>query len=190
VFNLFSVVSALLTDLLRSFGAAFIAITVMMVMVLRDIKLGLIAMVPNLLPIVAVMGFMGYVGISIDISTLLIGSIAIGIAVDDTIHFLYQFKAHYRAHGDVDAAIGHAFAHTGRAMIMTSVILVAGFCVYMAATTYNLQRFGKLVGLTVVLALLIDLIFSPALLRTIYRSRPKQEGTEKGEVDDARYAHA
>ncbi|MGD8860896.1 MAG: efflux RND transporter permease subunit [Myxococcales bacterium] len=180
VLNLLTVVGGLLRDLMRSFGTAFIVITVMMVILLKDLRLGLIAMVPNLLPIAAVMGFMGFAGIPIDLNNILIGSIAIGIAVDDTIHFLHQFRAHIEKHEDVESALEHSFSHAGRAMITTSIILVAGFMVFMAASMYNLQRFGLLVALTLVLALLVDLIFAPALLRTFYGDGPSKGSNAPG----------
>jgi predicted RND superfamily exporter protein len=165
VFNLFTVASELLENLLVSFGWAFAIITALMLVLLRDLKLGLLSMIPNLLPIANVIGFMGVLDIPIDIGTLLIASIALGIAVDDTIHFFYHFHARYRADGDVEAAIAHTLGHSGRAMIATSIILMGGFLVYTAATMANLQRFGLLIALTVAFALLYDLIVSPALLR-------------------------
>ncbi len=176
IYSLFSVVANLISDLIRSFGIAFLAITVMMVLMLRNLKLGLIAMLPNLLPIMAIMGLMAMVGIPIDMANLLIASIAIGIAVDDTIHLLHHFHAHYLLNGDVEAALSYTFGHSGRAMVSTSVILTGGFCVYMTASMANIGRFGMLVATTVVLALLIDLLFTPALLRTFYRDRPTTKG--------------
>ncbi|MEY3014957.1 MAG: hypothetical protein RIT45_3692 [Pseudomonadota bacterium] len=174
VYSLFNIVSSIIADLIRSFGVAFVIITVMMVLMLRNLRLGLIAMVPNLLPIMMIMGLMGAVGVPIDMSNLLIASIAIGIAVDDTIHFLHHFQAHYQRRGDVEAAISYTFHHSGRAMVSTSVILAMGFCVYISAQMTNLARFGVLVALTVVMALLIDLIFAPALLRWAYRDRKEE----------------
>ena len=126
MFCVFTVVSALLADLIRSFGVAFVAITIVMILLLRDIKLGLISMVPNLLPVISVMGVMGFSGIPLDTANLIIASIVIGIAVDDTIHFLHQFRVHLANYGDVDLAIDHAFTHTGRAMAVTSLLLVMG----------------------------------------------------------------
>ncbi|MDJ0762482.1 MAG: MMPL family transporter [Myxococcota bacterium] len=175
VFCVSTVVSALISDLIRSFGVAFIAITIVMVLLLRDIKLGLISMVPNLLPVVSVMGIMGFASIPLDTANLIIASIVIGIAVDDTIHFLHQFRVHYADYGDVDAAIDHAFSHTGRAMTSTSIILVMGFLVFLAATMYPLARFGALAGLAIIFALLFDLIVGPALLRLAYRSKPREK---------------
>lgn len=172
--NTFRISSAVTTDMLRSFGLAFVVVTIMMVLMLADLKLGLIAMVPNILPIAAVMACMGWLGIPIDIGTLLVASIAMGLAVDDTIHFMHQFRASYAAQGDVERAIDHAFSHSGRALAATSAILLAGDLILLLAVVIMLQRFGFLCGLTVVFALLADLLFAPALLRTFYRSRPAQ----------------
>lgn len=175
ILNVVAIVSSLLMDLIRSFGTALVVITIVMVALLRDLRLGLISMVPNLLPVMIVMGFMGVTDIPIDLNTILLGSIAIGIAVDDTIHFLYQFKRHFTVHGDVEAAIDHSFSHAGRAIVTTSVILAFGFGVFAAAEMYNVVRFGLLISLTLVIALLVDLIFTPALLRMTYGDTSKGE---------------
>lgn len=170
-YMVFSIVSTLLRDLLRSFGTALVVITLLMVVMRRDLKLGLVAMVPNLLPIAAVLGFMGLVGVPMDLNNVMVASIAIGVAVDDTIHFMHQFRAHHAAHGRVDRAIEHAFSHSGRAMVGTSAALASGFVVFLGAQLLNAQRFGGLVAASVVFALLVDLLFAPALLRTLYRDR-------------------
>jgi predicted RND superfamily exporter protein len=169
VYSVYRVVGSLLKNLLVSFGTAFIVITITMIILLRNLKLGLISMVPNLLPVVAVMGFMGFVGIPIDMANLITASIIISIAVDDTIHFLHHYRIHYTAHGKVDDAIDHAFVHTGRAILSTSTILVLGFSVFLTASMYPLMRFGVLAGIAIIFALLYDIILSPALLRALYR---------------------
>lgn len=174
--SLVSIVDSLLTDLIRSFGTAFVVITLLMIALLRDLRLGLIAMVPNLLPVAIVLGFMGAAGIPIDLNNILLGSIAIGIAVDDTIHFLHQFKRHMQAGDDVETAIAQSFRHAGRAIVITSAILVAGFSVFATAEMYNVARFGLLIALTLLSALLVDVMFTPALLRTFYR-QPKTTRT-------------
>jgi hypothetical protein len=101
----------------------------------------------------------------------MIASIALGIAVDDTVHLLHHFRAHFAEHGDREAAIGHAVRHAGRAIVVTSVILATGFFVYLAATMVNLQRFGALIGLTVIFAVVLDLTLAPALLRLTYADK-------------------
>ncbi|MCP4602223.1 MAG: MMPL family transporter [Proteobacteria bacterium] len=175
VLTMFTIVSAILTDLLKSFGLAFVVVTLMMILLLKNIKLGLISMVPNLLPVIAVMGIMGLASIPLDIANLVVASIIIGIAVDDTIHFLHQFKVHHQLHGNIDSAIDHSFTHSGRAMTITSIILVMGFCVFTISSMYPLQRFGLLTGMAVVFALLFDLIVGPVLLRMFFKQRLKKE---------------
>jgi predicted RND superfamily exporter protein len=180
IYSLFTTVSALIWNMMRSFGIAFCVITVLMILTLRSWKLGLIAMVPNLLPIVCILGLMGATKIPIDMANLLIASIALGIAVDDTIHFLHHWRVHYEANGDVDAAIAYSFDHSGRAMVSTTLILTAGFFVYLASSMAHMQRFGMLIGLTVIMALLIDLIVAPALLRSAYKNKRVEEAVDVG----------
>jgi predicted RND superfamily exporter protein len=133
-------------------------------------------MVPNILPIGATLAFMGFAGIHLDMSNLLVASIGISIAVDDTIHFLHQFQAHYDAYGNVDRAIANSFKRAGHAMVHTSMILFAGFLVFLAGTLRNFQEFGLLIAITVVLALFIDLMFTPALIRTFFKDREIARG--------------
>ena len=106
---------------------------------------------------------------------LLIASVAIGIAVDDTIHFLHHFRVHFDQYGNVEQAIANSFSHAGRAMVSTSSILGIGFFAFSFATIASVQRFGVLIALTTVVAMLVDLIFTPALLRAFYeRKSPDQ----------------
>ena len=171
---LINAVSNLIFDLLRSFGAALIVITIIMVMLMGNLKLGLISMVPNLLPILFILGLMGLSGIPIDMANILIASIAIGLAVDDTIHFLYHYKVNFRMSGNVNEAIKQSLNQSGRAIIATSIILSAGFAVYLFSSMYHLQRFGALIALTIFFAVTIDLVVGPALLRTFYKDRVKR----------------
>jgi predicted RND superfamily exporter protein len=168
VYTLVSTIGSLLLDLIKSFGAALVVITLIMMLLLRGIKLGLIAMIPNLMPILWLMGMMGFVGIPVDMNNILIASIAIGLAVDDTIHFLHHYRVHYEKEHDSYSAIHHALNHAGRAMVSTSLILTLGFFAYMAADMVNIRTFGLLIGLSALTAMLIDLIFAPAILRTVY----------------------
>ncbi|MDP7040249.1 MAG: MMPL family transporter [Myxococcota bacterium] len=171
---LINAVSNLIFDLLKSFGAALAFITVIMILLMGNLKLGLISMVPNLLPILFIVGLMGLTNIPIDMANILLASIAIGLAVDDTIHFLYHYKINFRASGDVNDAILQSLNQSGRAIIATSLILTAGFAVYLASSMYHLQRFGALIALTIFFAVSIDLVVGPALLRTFYKDRAKE----------------
>jgi len=174
--------NAIVGDLLKSLAVAIGVITLLMVLLLQDRRLALVAMVPNLMPIIAVIGFMGYAGIPVDMSNLMIASIGIGIAVDDTIHFLHHFKAHFDVHTDVERAIRNAFEHAGQAMVNTTVVLLAGFLVFMSADLGNFRVFGGLIALTVVFAVVIDLAFTPALLRFAFRTRSEDRGAPSPSV--------
>jgi len=178
VYSMYTFIGALVSVLLQSFGLALLIITIMMVVILRDLRLGILSMVPNVLPVGVVIGIMGFFGVPVDLNTLLLAPIALGIAVDDSIHFLHQFRVHRDRHGDVEAAIDHTFAYSGRAIVTTSVILTSGFFIFCFAQMSNLIYFGLLVALTLLLAVIVDLIFTPALLRAVY-GRARTRGAEE-----------
>lgn len=165
VYELVTTVGGLIGDLLRSFGAALVSVTLMMILLLRSPKLGLIAMIPNLMPVALVMGFMGYYGIPLDLTNLLIASIVIGVAVDNTVHYLFQWKSAFYSGSGLEPAIQHALEHAGRALVGTAMILALGFGVYLLSAMSNIRFFGMLVGSACVFALFTNLIFAPALLR-------------------------
>jgi uncharacterized protein len=158
-------ISNLMTrSLATSFIWAFVVISVLMILVLRDVKLGLLAMVPNVLPIILVLGVMGFAGIRSDIDTMLVGSIAMGIVVDDTIHIMHRFRLGVLRGVDGDAAMAHAMLHVGRAVMSTNTVIVLGFLVLLASALANIRVFGLLVALIAVVALVADLFLTPALI--------------------------
>jgi hypothetical protein len=172
VYELVTIVSGLIGDLVRSFGTAFLSVLVMMVVLLRHPGLGLISMVPNLVPIALILGFMGFAGIPLDLTNLLIASIVVGVAVDNTVHYMFQWReSAWNLKSGTEAGIEYALAHAGRALVATGVILGLGFGVYLTSSMLNIRRFGMLVGAACVFALLTNLIMVPALLRLIFRDR-------------------
>ncbi len=154
-----------------SYVVATVIITFMMIVMLGQIKLGLISMIPNLLPILFAMGIMGYFAMPLDMFTLLIGSIAIGLVVDDTIHFMHNFQRYFHQTGDVDKAVEETLLTTGRAIMVTTIVLCFGFFIFMAASLNNVFRFGFITGLTIIFALFADLFLAPALMKIIYRNK-------------------
>jgi len=148
----------------KSYLIAAGVITIMMILLIGSLKIGLISMFPNLAPIFVTMGIMGLFGLPLDMFTMLIGSIAIGMVVDDTIHFMHNFRRYYNETGDVTEAIRQTLQTTGRAMLVTSVVLSIGFFVLMFASMNNVFYFGMLTGITIFLALLADFLLAPALL--------------------------
>jgi hypothetical protein len=147
-----------------SYLIAFGVITVMMIFLVGSVRLGILCMVPNLAPIAATLGLMGWLGIPMDMFTMLIGSIAIGMAVDDTIHFVYNYRKYYSISGNNEDAVRQTLHTTGRAMLTTTVVLSLGFFIFMFAAMSNLFYFGLLTGLTLLLALAADFLLAPALL--------------------------
>ena len=141
-----------------------------MAILFRSIKWALISMIPNIFPILVSLGIMGTLGIPIDVGTAMIPAVAIGIAVDDTIHFLYRLRAELKQGRDYSEAIAHVIANTGKPITITSVSLAAGFCVFMLSNFNPTFWYGAFLSITVLVALLADLIFSPALL-LIFRPR-------------------
>jgi len=148
----------------QSYGIALGVISLMMVLLIGNIRLGIIAMIPNLGPILMVMGIMGWFSIPLDMFTMMVASIAIGLAVDDTVHFIYNFKRYYTESGNVRDAVGHTLHTAGRAMLTTSIVLSIGFFLFMFASMNNVFNFGLLVGLAIVLALVGDFFLAPALM--------------------------
>lgn len=147
-----------------SYILAAVAITFMMMLILGSVRLGLISMIPNLVPIMMGLTVMYLGAMWLDMFTLLIGSIAIGLAVDDTIHFMHNFKRYYLESGDSAKAIEQTFFTTGKAMLITTIVLSLGFFAYMAASMISVQNFGIITGSVIIFALLSDLLLAPALM--------------------------
>ena len=157
-------IPASLQSMAKSYVIAFVVITFLMIYHVGSVKIGLLSMISNLLPIFITMGLMGLFQIKIDMSTIMIGSIAIGIVVDDTLHFMYNFRKYYEDSGDPAWAIRKTMLGTGRALLLTSLILSSGFFILMTASLSLLIVFGFLTGLTIIIALLADFFVNPALM--------------------------
>jgi predicted RND superfamily exporter protein len=149
---------------LRSFPAAFALVFLMVWAFLRSARLAALAMVPTLLPVVVVLGAMGWVGMSLDVGRAMIAAVIIGIAVDDSIHLLSHYKR-CRNQGDgARRAIERAVLHTGRAVVTTSVALSLGFLTLMASAWQTISSFGFFVSLAIAGALIATLSVLPALI--------------------------
>jgi predicted RND superfamily exporter protein len=157
----------------KSYLIAAVVITLFMMLVLSSVKIGLIAMLPNFLPIIIGIGTMAALKIPFDTFTMLVGSIALGLAVDDTIHTFHNFQRYHHESGNVLTATRNTLLTTGRAITVTSIVLALGFYIFMTATMNNLVIFGALTGSTIVLALLADFFLGPALMTLLYKSKEK-----------------
>lgn len=163
-----------LTSMIKSYSFALIAITVLMILLIGQIKIGTVSMIPNLLPIALVMGIMGWMALPFDFSNMLAGSITLGLVVDDTIHFLHNFRRHFEISGQVQQAVRETLLSAGRAIFITSVVLVSGFLLYLTAELRSTVHFGIITGSAVVLALLADFFLAPALMVLMHGQSARQ----------------
>lgn len=152
------------------------AITVIMAFLFKNIRLLLIALIPNVIPLIIVAGLMGYLSVDIKPSTAVIFTIALGIAVDDSIHFLARFRIEYLRKRSMNPAISFTTIRTGRAIVITSLILIAGFGTLMTSAFTSTALMGFLVCTTIFAALLADLLILPSLF---YWLKPDLQGLTK-----------
>jgi predicted RND superfamily exporter protein len=154
----------LLSSQAKSFLLAFLVITVAMTLAFRSFKLGVLAMVPNLLPIVFVLALMPVLGIALDVGTVMIAGIALGLVVDDSTHFLYRLKEERKGVADNRQAIAGAMTLVGRPIVFTSIVLSLGFSVLVLGSFNPVTHFGVLAGMVIALALFFDLVVLPAIV--------------------------
>lgn len=156
-------------SLASSIGLAFVFISLIMAWLFRNFKLVIISLLPNIMPLLVIAGIMGYFGIEIKPSTAVIFTIAFGIAVDDSIHFLARFRIESRRGRTLIDAVRVTTEKTGRAIILTSAILLVGFGTLGNSEFDSTMYMGQLVSITIFTAIIADLFFLPAL---IYWFRP------------------
>lgn len=154
----------IVTDMSVSLGTACVVIFLVMMIAFRSLKLGLISIVPNMLPLAATAGLLIVTGQTLTFTSVCAFTVCIGIAVDDTIHFFTRF--HYcRANGlSVDASIRESFVTVGTALITTTLVLVTGFATVLASPLPSHKMFASMACCTIGTALFADLLFLPALL--------------------------
>ncbi|MFT4770774.1 MAG: putative RND superfamily exporter protein [Cryomorphaceae bacterium] len=154
----------LVESLSKGLGAAFILISILMGLMFRSFRMVLIALVPNLLPLLAVGAVMALAGINLNMSTSIIFTIAFGIAVDDTIHLLSRYKLELMKGKSQYDAMRNAYLHTGKALIITSIILFGGFIGLCFSSFQSTFFIGLFVTLTLGFALLFDFTLLPPLV--------------------------
>ncbi len=145
-------------------GITVLVLMGMFLMLFRSLKIALMAMVPNVLPIAAVLGVMGWLNIPLDMMTITIAAIGMGIAVDGTIHYIHRFKNEFQKDHKCLAAMHRCHGSIGYAMYYTSVTIIIGFSILTLSNFIPSVYFGLLTGLTMFIALLADLTLSPQLL--------------------------
>ncbi|CAA0094677.1 Uncharacterised protein [Zhongshania aliphaticivorans] len=171
-----NMLQSLFTSQIMTLSAVFVAILVMFVVLFRSVSLALIALTPNLLAAGAVLGGMGVAGIPLDMMTITIAAITVGIGVDDTIHYVHRFKEEFAHDQNYLAAMYRSHASIGKAMYYTSIIIVFGFSILTLSNFTPSIYFGLLTGLAMAAALLGALLLLPKLILLV-----KPLGPDAGE---------
>ncbi len=159
-----TLMAGLVEDQYRTFGVSAIAVFIVSAMWLRSGLVGLLAMVPNIVTILASLGLMGWLRIPINMATAMMLSIALGIAIDDTIHYLWRVRRDIADMDSLAAAIHASHLSVGRACLFTTIVLALGFWVLCFSRFLPMAYFGAIIGLSMLCALAADLLLLPALL--------------------------
>jgi predicted RND superfamily exporter protein len=155
-------------SMIRSYLFALLAITPIMILLLGSVR-GLVSMIPNVAPIILSLGLMYWWEIPLDATTVLVGSIILGLAVDDTIHFMHKFNRYFDDTGDARLAVQLTLQTTGAALLFTSLVLAAGFLVLTFGYMVNVSYFGVILAFATLTAFLADVLLAPALMTLVTR---------------------
>lgn len=168
--------SYLVNNLVLSLLFAIFLISLFMAYLFRSFKMIVISLIPNLLPLIVTAGLMGYLGVPIKPSTILVFSIAFGISVDDTIHFLAKYRQELQANNwKIRKSVFNALRETGVSMFYTSIVLFFGFSVFMISSFGGTVALGGLVSATLLFAMLSNLLLLPALLLSLEKTIANEE---------------
>ncbi|PHQ61099.1 MAG: transporter [Maribacter sp.] len=174
----------LVKNLVLSLAFAIFLIALFMAYLFRSFRMILISLIPNLLPLVITAGVMGFVGVPIKPSTILVFSIAFGISVDDTIHFLAKYRQELIANKwQIEKSVYAALRETGVSMFYTSIVLFFGFSVFVISDFGGTVALGSLVSATLLFAMLANLILLPSLLLSLEKSIANKKVLKKPQID-------
>jgi predicted RND superfamily exporter protein len=166
----------LVKNLLLSLSLAIFLISLFMAYLFRSFRMIIVSLVPNLLPLIITAGLMGFLGVPIKPSTILVFSIAFGISVDDTIHFLAKYRQELQAnHWRIKPSVYAALRETGVSMFYTSIVLFFGFSVFIISNFGGTVALGALVSVTLLFAMLSNLLLLPSLLLSLERTIARKD---------------
>lgn len=162
----------LIVNLSHSLFLAFIVIALLMAVTFHKFKMVIISLIPNLIPLLFTAGVMGFCGIPLKMSTILVFSIALGISVDNTIHYLARYRLQMKMNdNDIKKSVMAAIQETGPSMIYSASILICGFLIFAFSSFGGTKIVGFLVPFTLLVALITNILVLPALVLTFYRKK-------------------
>jgi predicted RND superfamily exporter protein len=166
----------LVHNLVLSLLFAIILISLLMAYLFRSFKMIIVSLLPNILPLIMTAGLMGFLGIPIKPSTILVFSIAFGISVDDTIHFLAKYRQELKQNNwRIKKSVYNSIKEAGVSMFYTSVVLFFGFSVFTLSSFGGTIALGSLVALTLLFAMISNLVLLPALLLSLEKTIANKE---------------
>lgn len=157
----------LVVNQMKGFLFAFLSILFVIVVTFRSLRLGLLAAIPNLIPILALYGLMGWIGIELSTPTAMISSIVLGLVVDSSIHFLHRYRLEFRKRRHYLQALHHTFRNVGQSLVMSTFILCTGFASSLFASFRPTIYFGALTSLTILFALICTLVILPVCVMIV-----------------------
>ncbi|MGB7841283.1 MAG: efflux RND transporter permease subunit [Salinimicrobium sp.] len=174
----------LVKNLVISLSLAILLIALIMAWMFRSWRMIMVSLVPNLLPLLVTAGLMGFLGVPIKPSTILVFSIAFGISVDDTIHFLAKYRQELKANNwKIKRSVYAALRETGVSMFYTSIVLFFGFSVFMISSFGGTVALGGLVSATLLFAMLSNLLLLPSLLLSLEKEIANKEVLKEPAID-------
>ena len=174
----------LINNLILSLSLAILLIALFMAFLFRSFKMIIISLIPNLLPLIITAGVMGFTGIPLKPSTILVFSIAFGISVDDTIHFLAKYRQELISNGwKINKAVFASLRETGISMFYTSIVLFFGFSVFLSSNFGGTQALGGLVAVTLLMAMLANLVLLPSLLISLEDTISNEKVIKKPKIE-------
>ena len=159
-----NMLQSLFQSQILTLGAVLLAIFITFIVLFRNINLALLGIVPNIFSAIMILGIMGWLRIPLDMMTITIASITIGIAVDDTIHYIHRLREEYKPGEDYSELIQRCHGSIGKAMYYTSLAIIFGFAILAFSNFIPTINFGLMTGIAMLLALAGDLLLLPAIV--------------------------
>jgi len=154
----------------QSIVGAFLLILGAFLVLYRSLRWGLLCLIPNILPVAGTLGLMGFLNIPVDVVTVLISSVSFGIAIDDTIHFVSNYREALRSQTPAEAIL-HTYRSVGKPLVITSLLLICGFLMLVFSSYRPLIFLGTFISLNIMLALIYDFVLLPAIIHRLEISR-------------------
>jgi len=159
-------------------GISFIVVAIIIGMLFKSVRMVIVCLIPNIMPLLMIAGYMGFTGIDLKVSTSIIFTIAFGIAVDDTIHFMSKLRIELAKGKTMLYALKRTYLSTGKAIIVTSIILCSGFFTLVLSDFLGTFYIGLLISMTLLFAVLADLFLLPVLIMLFFKRTKKDNSSE------------